>query len=293
VWRNAKQAVARIIGTQAATDAAGAALAAVLADAAAADAARPLAGGTTGLSGGVYFLYACDVVVSAVTKRAAGELPAGTTTDHLTITFAFARVLRLLAGAHAPFLRRYLGVLYQACPYAAPCVTSLGGGGGGGGDATAAVTVAPEQVTQMLSIYAAFLATPPAGPSGVAGGGGTRDASLHGVSHAWRILARVMNAPPHRMAARVLHALLLHCGFALGTAFGVQARALLATLARAYLPALSATPDVEQAHLEIIRQLLFSDVRGGQFDPARVPVLLARPLGSELPLSDDSGRIAS
>jgi hypothetical protein len=101
VWRNAKQAVARIIGTQAATDAAGAALAAVLADAAAADAARPLAGGTTGLSGGVYFLYACDVVVSAVTKRAAGELPAGTTTDHLTTTFACARVLRLLAGAHA------------------------------------------------------------------------------------------------------------------------------------------------------------------------------------------------
>ena len=300
IWRQVKAAVTRIIGTVEMTDFAADSLHGTLCEARIADQQRPLAvlppsvTVSTGIASppaGLFYLYACDVIVSAVTKRAEGELPGGTTEDYLTITFAFARVLARLGQQHPLLLRRYLGILYQACPFAVPTAVSLGARDPDGNG----TSVTPQKVTQLMSIYAALL-TEPAGPpppqssstSAAAGANGSGSEHRHGMGQAWRLLARLVNtqAPPHRMAARVLHAVLLYTGFALGKAYGPQAKALLATIATRYLPVLARVPEVEQSFLEIVRQLLMADPGAERFDPGNIPLLRQPPLGSDLPATD-------
>jgi hypothetical protein len=274
IWKAARGAVTRVIGTLEMTDYAITALGACLDDAATADERRPLAVLPRSVGCGLFTAYAADVIVAAFVKRAEGELPPGTTDDHLTVPFAFARVLAGLAASRPAFLRRYLGALYGACPFAVPTTSSLGAGGGG---------VAPETVSQLMAIYAAFLVTMGPLPPGVVAH------HHHGIGQAWRLAARVLNAPPHRMGGRVLHSLLLYAGHGLANAYGrPHTAALLQAVATAYLPALERVPDVEHSHIEILRQvLLAADARGGQrFDAARVPLLAAPPKGADLPPTD-------
>ena len=272
VWKAVRQAVSRVTGTLDALGSASAALRGVLADAASADAARPLAALPPRLGGGLYYVYAIDVLLAAVARRTEGELPGGTLDDVLTPTFAFARLLRGAADGHPTLVRRYYGALFLACPFVAPTAEDIAPAG-------ATVAVHADTVSQLAALHAAVLAS--------GGRGADDDASALCVQQAWRLVARIANRPPHAMAGRILHAVLLYAGHALSASCGVaQVAALMRTLEAGYMPILARCAGVEQTHVEILRQLLVRAPARTGSSPQLPPALARPPRGVDIPQHD-------
>jgi hypothetical protein len=257
-----RKTVTRITGTLAQTRACALRLVEILAGAAAADAARPVAA-VPNSAHGVYFLYACDLVVSLFAYRA-GDLPLGRAEDALTLTFGLARVIAYVGMAVPPFRQRYLAHLYQAVPAVIPSAAPASPTG-------RAPPVSAEAASQMASLYAAVMTEAPG-------------RNPHGIAHAWQLLARTLNAPPRLSSIRVLLALLRYCSFDLFAAYGEQYVKLLRVLHRAYLPLVANLrgAEEEQAMLTMVGTMLAPD--GVTFGPG--PLLTQLPNGRDLPVAE-------
>jgi hypothetical protein len=104
-----------------------------------------------GSPAGLYELYACDVIVSVLAKKA-DEVPAGLAHDEdLTPAFALSHALALLSARSPVLVRRFLGILYQAVPFAVPSTASLASEG------SPQQSVSSDRVSQLMSVYAAFM----------------------------------------------------------------------------------------------------------------------------------------